>query len=91
MNHVQQSSTQESPSIVILGVREWKMELLAIWQRGVFIRCVFALSDVGIEGAGGGFYRRAVCKGVVTPVSQGQSRVHIICVPGSISTHMLTS
>jgi hypothetical protein len=34
MNHVQQSSTQESPSIVILGAREWKMELLAIWQRG---------------------------------------------------------
>jgi hypothetical protein len=31
MNHVQQSSTQESPSIVILGAREWKMELLAIW------------------------------------------------------------
>jgi hypothetical protein len=34
LNHVQQSSTQESPSIVILGAREWKMELLAIWQRG---------------------------------------------------------
>jgi hypothetical protein len=27
----------------------------------------------------------------VTPVSKGQSRVHRICVPGSISTHMLTS
>jgi hypothetical protein len=27
----------------------------------------------------------------VTPVSQGQSRVHSICVPGSISTHMLMS
>jgi hypothetical protein len=27
----------------------------------------------------------------VTPVSEGQSRVHSICVPGSISTHMLTS
>jgi hypothetical protein len=27
----------------------------------------------------------------VTLVSQGQSRVHHICVPGSISTHMLTS
>jgi hypothetical protein len=26
-----------------------------------------------------------------TPVSKGQSRVHRICVPGSISTHMLTS
>jgi hypothetical protein len=34
LNHVQQSSTQESPSIVILGAREGKMELLAIWQRG---------------------------------------------------------
>jgi hypothetical protein len=31
MNHVQQSSTQESPSIVILGASEWKMELRAIW------------------------------------------------------------
>jgi hypothetical protein len=27
----------------------------------------------------------------VTPVSQGQSRAHSICVSGSISTHMLTS
>jgi hypothetical protein len=27
----------------------------------------------------------------VTPVSEGQSRVHTICVPGSDSTHMLTS
>jgi hypothetical protein len=26
---------------------------------------------------------------IVTPVSKGQSRVHSICVPGSISTHML--
>jgi hypothetical protein len=41
MNHVQQSSTQESPSIVILGAREWQMELLAIWQR-VFYRECFA-------------------------------------------------
>jgi hypothetical protein len=49
MNHVQQSSTQESPSIVILGVREWKMELLAIWQRG-FIWSV--LLGMGTEGAG---------------------------------------
>jgi hypothetical protein len=52
LNHVQQSSTQGSPSIVILGAREWKMELLAIWQRG------FALSEMGVEGAGGGGYRR---------------------------------
>jgi hypothetical protein len=27
----------------------------------------------------------------ITPVSKGQSRVHSICVPGSISTHMFTS
>ncbi len=39
MNHVQQSSTQESPSIVILGAREWKMELLAIWQSGFYLEC----------------------------------------------------
>jgi hypothetical protein len=42
MNHVQQSSTQESPSIVISGAREWKMDLLAIWQGG-FIRHVLCL------------------------------------------------
>ena len=53
MNHVQQSSTQESPSIVILGAREWKMELLAIWQGGLSGAC-FALSEMGVEGAGGG-------------------------------------
>jgi hypothetical protein len=40
LNHVQQSSTQESPSIVILGAREWEMELLAIWQRGFYQVCV---------------------------------------------------
>jgi hypothetical protein len=53
MNHVQQSSTQESRSIVILGAREWKMELLAIWQRVLYQEC-FALSEMGVEGAGGG-------------------------------------
>jgi hypothetical protein len=53
MNHVQQSSTQESPSIVILGGREWKMGLLAIWQRVLYREC-FALSEMGVEGAGGG-------------------------------------
>jgi hypothetical protein len=56
LNHVQQSSTQESPSIVILGAREWKPELLAICQRGFYRGC-FAL-EVGIEGTGGGIYRR---------------------------------
>jgi hypothetical protein len=29
------------------------MELLAIWQRGFYRDC-FALSEMGIEGAGGG-------------------------------------
>jgi hypothetical protein len=64
MNHVQRSSTQESPSIVILGAREWKMELLAIRQRG-FYRVCFALSGIGTEGAGGGFYRRGACEVVL--------------------------
>jgi hypothetical protein len=40
MNHVQQSSTQESLSIVILKAREWKMEFLAIWQRGFYQECL---------------------------------------------------
>jgi hypothetical protein len=64
MNHVQQSSTQESPSIVILGAREWKMELLAIWQR-VFYRECFAFSGIGTKGVVGGIYRRVVCEVVL--------------------------
>jgi hypothetical protein len=60
MIHVQQSSTQESPSIVILGAREWKLELLAIWQRVFYQEC-FALSGVGTEGAGGGFIGERRC------------------------------
>jgi hypothetical protein len=64
MNHVQQFSTQESPSIVILGAREWKMELLAIWQR-VFYRECFAFSGIGTKGVVGGIYRRVVCEVVL--------------------------
>jgi predicted GH43/DUF377 family glycosyl hydrolase len=41
----------ESPSIVILGTREWKMELLAIWERGFYQVC-FSLSEMGVEGVG---------------------------------------
>jgi hypothetical protein len=37
------------------------------------------------------FSKIGLRSGCVTPVSKGQSRVHSICVPGSISTHMLTS
>jgi hypothetical protein len=51
LNHVQQSSTQESPSIVILGAMEWKMELLGIWQREFYREC-FALSGIGTKGVG---------------------------------------
>jgi hypothetical protein len=69
MNHVQQSSTQESPSIVILGAREWKMELLVIWQRVFYLVC--ALLGMGVEGAGGGIYRRAVCEVVLEGVWSG--------------------
>jgi hypothetical protein len=61
MNHVQQSSTQESPSIVILGAMEWKMELLVIWQRGFDLVC--ALLGMGTEGAGGGFIGKWGCSG----------------------------
>jgi hypothetical protein len=39
--------------IVILGAREWEMELLAIWQGGLSGVC-FALSEMGVEGACGG-------------------------------------
>jgi hypothetical protein len=30
------------------------MELLVIWQRGFYWEC-FSLSEIGTEGAGGGF------------------------------------
>jgi hypothetical protein len=53
MNHVQQSSTQESPSIVILGAREWKWSCLQ-FGRGDLSGVCFALSEMGVEGAGGG-------------------------------------
>jgi hypothetical protein len=43
MNHVAQTSTQESPSIVISRTREWKKEFLVIRQRGFYQGC-FALS-----------------------------------------------
>jgi hypothetical protein len=34
------------------------MELLAIWQRGFYqVGVCFALSVMGVEGAGGGIYR----------------------------------
>jgi hypothetical protein len=33
------------------------MELLAIWQRGFYWER-FALSELGVQGAGGGVYRR---------------------------------
>ena len=59
MNHVQQSSTQESPSIVILGAREWKNGVACYYDRGDLSGVCFALSEMRVEGAGGGFYRRA--------------------------------
>jgi hypothetical protein len=46
LNHVQQSSTQESPSIVISGAREREMELLTIWQR-VFYQVCFCFERHG--------------------------------------------
>ena len=59
MNHVQQSSTQESPSIVILGARGWKNGVACDLAEGIYLECAFALSEMGVEGADGGFYRRA--------------------------------
>jgi hypothetical protein len=52
MNHVQQSSTQKSPSIVILGAREWKNGVACDLAEGIYLEC--ALSELGVEGAGGG-------------------------------------
>jgi hypothetical protein len=61
MNHVQQSSTQESPSIVILGEREWENGV-ACYLAGGILSGVFLLW-MGTEGVGGEFYRRAVVFG----------------------------
>jgi hypothetical protein len=38
------------------------MELLAIWQRGFYLEC-FALSEMGVKGAGGGVIRCVLCLG----------------------------
>jgi hypothetical protein len=40
MNHVQQSSTQESPSIVILGGEGVENGVACDLAEGIFIRCV---------------------------------------------------
>jgi hypothetical protein len=67
MNHVQQSSTQESPSIVILGAREWKNGVACDLAEGILSGVCFALSEMGLEGAGGGFTREQYarwCSGV---------------------------
>jgi hypothetical protein len=62
MNHVAQSSTQESPSIVISGAREWKNELLAIGQRGFYQAC--DLSRMELRELVGGFIGERWCSGV---------------------------
>jgi hypothetical protein len=65
MNHVQHSSTQESPSIVISGAREWENGVACDSTEGILSGVCFAFSEMGIEGASGGFYRRAVCEVVL--------------------------
>jgi hypothetical protein len=42
LNHVQQSSTQESPSIVILGAREWKNGAACDLAEGILSGVCFA-------------------------------------------------
>jgi hypothetical protein len=42
MNHVQQSSTQESPSIMILGAREWKNRAACDLAEGILSGVCFA-------------------------------------------------
>jgi hypothetical protein len=60
MNGVAQYPTHESPSIREISdfrEREWKRELLVIRQRG-FYQEYFSLSEMGTEGASGGFIRK---------------------------------
>jgi hypothetical protein len=59
MNHVQQSSTQESPSIVILRAREWENGVACNLAEGIYLEC--ASSELGVEGAGGGFIGERWC------------------------------
>jgi hypothetical protein len=54
MNHVAQSSTHESPSIVVSGARECKKELLAIRQRTFYREC-FALNMMELRELVEGF------------------------------------
>ena len=63
MNHVQQSSTQESPSIVILGAREWENGVACNLAEGILSRLCFALRKMGVEGDGGGFIGECGCSG----------------------------
>jgi hypothetical protein len=71
MNHVQLSSTQESPSIVILGAREWEMELLAIRQRGFYQVCALLLARWELREMVRDFYRRGACEVVLGVWSGG--------------------
>jgi hypothetical protein len=61
MNHVQHSSTQESPSIVILGAREWKNGVACDLAEGI-LSGVFCLGWE-LRELVWGFYRRAVVFG----------------------------
>jgi hypothetical protein len=65
LNHVQQSSTQESPSIVILGAREWKNGVACYLAEGILSGVCFALGEMVDWGSWWGFYRRAVCEVVL--------------------------
>jgi hypothetical protein len=55
------------------------MELLAIWERGFLSGVCFALSEMGVEGAGGGIYRRVGVLGGVWSGSDGEgdTRQHV--------------
>ena len=71
MNHEQQSSTQESPSIVTLGAREWKNGVACNLVEGFLSGMCFALSEMGVEGAGGGFIGERGCSRGVWSGSDG--------------------
>jgi hypothetical protein len=50
------------------------MELLAIWQRGFLSGVCFALSEMGVEGAGGGFIGERGCWGCGVVVMEQVTR-----------------
>jgi hypothetical protein len=65
LNHIQQSSTQELPSIVILGAREWKNGVACDLAEGI-LSGVFCFERDGSQGSWWGGYQVCALLGTGT-------------------------